>query len=159
MAVFAAMLAALAAIASGDWSCPVCGISSKESSRWKKMVEFSGGQTVAIGGDGLFHQGGCVALFNKDPPAYLNATSEDAGTLPPRPSHAGETMVCPVSGETFQVPADEDAHFVRFNHGQVVYVCCAGCVKELKANLTKYITALPNESKANLDATQAVEKK
>ena len=69
-------------------------------------------------------------------------------TFTPRGNNcaAGQNVTCPVSGESFIAPADEDAHVVQFNHGQVVYVCCPGCIEKLKANLTHYIDSLPKVS-------------
>ena len=50
--------------------------------------------------------------------------------------------MCPVSGESF-VAKDEPGHYVQFQNGQVVYVCCDGCVEKMTANLTTYIAQLP----------------
>ena len=121
---------------SSDWQCPVCGMTFNASSYASKAhVVFAGGQTIAIGGPG------CVKKFNKDPPSFLNDTR-----VPVKPSRAGEKLVCPVSGETFTVPADEEAHYVQFNNGQAIYTCCPMCIGQLKANLTKFIKALPSVS-------------
>ena len=57
---------------------------------------------------------------------------------------AAENLTCPVSGEVFTAPADEDAHYIQFNNGQAIYACCPGCVEHLKANLTQYIASLPS---------------
>ena len=96
------------------------------------------GQYIAIGGED------CVKKFNPDPAAYLNESLRLDPTAPPNPSRAGQNLTCPVSGEVFTAPADEDAHYIQFNNGQAIYACCPGCVEHLKANLTKYIAALPS---------------
>ena len=124
------------------WACPVCGIPySGASYASKPKVTFTGGQTLAIGGDGPLHiGGGCVKLFNEDPAKYLASDP-----LPITPSRAGQNATCPVSGETFVVPADADASYIQFNHGQVIYTCCPHCVDKLKANLTNFIASFPKE--------------
>lgn len=127
------------------WKCPVCGLSYNASTFAEKpQVKFHGDQAIAIGGDGPLHiGGGCVKKFNENPAAYLST----GGMLPfGDSSRAGQNVTCPVSGESFIAPADEDAHVVQFNHGQVVYVCCPGCIEKLKANLTHYIDSLPKVS-------------
>ena len=120
--------------APSDWNCPVCGMTFNASVYpLKSHVLFNGGQTLAIGGEG------CVKKIIKDgPSAFLNDT-----VVAPYPSRAGETLTCPVSGETFVAPADDDAHYVQFHHGQAIYTCCPMCVMKMKANLTKFIKAMP----------------
>ena len=135
---FAALfLAALASVnAAPDWHCPVCGMNfSAASYPDHPLVHFAGGQSIAIGG------AGCVKKFNADPAAFLNATAD--ASAPISPSKAGETLVCPVSGESFV--AKEDGPVVKFNNGQAVYVCCDHCVDKLATNLTAFISKLPEE--------------
>jgi len=146
---FAALfLAALASVnAAPDWNCPVCGMNfSAASYSDHPLVRFAGGQTVAIGG------AGCVKKFNADPAAFLNATAD--ASAPISPSKAGETLVCPVSGESFV--AKEDGPVVKFNNGQAVYVCCDHCVDKLATNLTAFISKLPEED-AEEEARAAAE--
>ena len=122
-----------------DWHCPVCGMTFPASTYdTKPHVVFENGQYIAIGGDD------CVKKFNPDPAAYLNETLRLDSSAPPNPSRAGQNLTCPVSGEVFTAPADEDAHYIQFNNGQAIYACCPGCVEHLKANLTKYIASLPS---------------
>lgn len=130
-----------------EWQCPVCGLTygAAKYENAPKAI-FLGGQEIALGGDGLIHLGGCAALFNKDPAKYL---ADDP--VPLKPSRAGESLVCPVSGETFVAPSDEEAHVVQFKNGQSIYLCCPGCVGKLKANITNYITSYP---KANANANE-----
>ena len=122
-----------------DWHCPVCGMTFPASTYdTKPHVVFNNGQYIAIGGED------CVKKFNPDPAAYLNESLRLDPTAPPNPSRAGQNLTCPVSGEVFTAPADEDAHYIQFNNGQAIYACCPGCVEHLKANLTKYIASLPS---------------
>ena len=122
-----------------DWHCPVCGMTFPASTYdTKPHVVFNNGQYIAIGGED------CVKKFNPDPAAYLNETLRLDPSSPPNPSRAGQNLTCPVSGEVFTAPADEDAHYIQFNNGQAIYACCPGCVEHLKANLTKYIASLPS---------------
>uniref|UniRef100_A0A7S2CY25 Uncharacterized protein n=1 Tax=Alexandrium andersonii TaxID=327968 RepID=A0A7S2CY25_9DINO len=133
--VLAAVIGVAAAAGSvSDWQCPVCGMTFNASSYDSHPhVVFVGRQTIAIGGEG------CAAKFNKDPSKYLSDTA-----VAPRPSRAGQKLTCPVSGEHFVAPADEKAFFIQFNHGQAIYTCCKMCVGQMKANLTKFIKALPD---------------
>ena len=122
----------------GGWQCPVCGLPyTADDYQTKPLVEFIGGQTIALGGDGAAR---CVQKFNAAPDNYL-AADEDYSS--PRPSRAGETLVCPVSGETFDAPKDDAWSGIQFAHGQTIYTCCPGCAGKMKANLTAYISKLP----------------
>ena len=124
--------------ATGDWHCPVCGMSFPASVYdTKPHVVFNNGQVLAIGGED------CVKKFNPEPASFLNETLRLDPSAPPNPSRAGQNLTCPVSGETFTAPADEDAHYIQFNNGQAIYACCPGCVEQMKANLTKFIKSLP----------------
>ena len=48
-----------------------------------------------------------------------------------------------VSGETFDAPKDDAWSGIQFAHGQTIYTCCPGCAGKMKANLTAYISKLP----------------